>query len=142
MRDSYTLSPLMPTVGQAIDVACELQPAAGDAEYLEALSGALAQAFDRFSPDLIIYNAGTDILAGALGSVCLWRACSSGKAEGLCKGGVAAGACLHKQLFMSTARFQQQLCVMHSAARPACCPLCRRPAGQAAGQPGGCGAAR
>ncbi|KAI7842582.1 hypothetical protein COHA_003686 [Chlorella ohadii] len=48
----------------AIDVARELQPAAGDAEYLEALSGALAQAFDQFSPDLIIYNAGTDILAG------------------------------------------------------------------------------
>lgn len=47
----------------------ELQRGAGDAEYLEALSGALEQAFEQFTPDLVIYNAGTDILAGGLGGV-------------------------------------------------------------------------
>lgn len=47
----------------------ELQRGAGDAEYLEALSGALEQAFEQFLPDLVIYNAGTDILAGEPGGV-------------------------------------------------------------------------
>lgn len=50
-------------------MARELQRGAGDGEYLEAVSGALQQAFDQFSPDLVIYNAGTDILAGGWGGV-------------------------------------------------------------------------
>ncbi|EFN54902.1 hypothetical protein CHLNCDRAFT_23994, partial [Chlorella variabilis] len=49
---------------QAIDVQRELLPGTGDGEYLEAVVSALRQAFSEFQPDLLIYNAGTDILEG------------------------------------------------------------------------------
>lgn len=52
---------------QAIDVQRELLPGTGDGEYLEAVVSALRQAFSEFQPDLLIYNAGTDILEGELG---------------------------------------------------------------------------
>lgn len=58
-------SPPASALLQAIDVGVELRSGAGDEEYLAAVRGALAQAFKRFPrPDLVIYNAGTDILAG------------------------------------------------------------------------------
>jgi acetoin utilization deacetylase AcuC-like enzyme len=41
-----------------LDVA--LPDGTGDAEYLAALEGALAQLFERFEPDLLIYLAGAD----------------------------------------------------------------------------------
>lgn len=54
-----------PLVLQAIDVPVELAPGTADAEYLTAVQGALAEAFARCpAPDLVVYNAGTDILEG------------------------------------------------------------------------------
>lgn len=41
-----------------------LLPGTDDAIYLKLLNDHLPQAIDAFAPDLIIYNAGTDILAG------------------------------------------------------------------------------
>ena len=49
---------------QGIDVRRELAVGTGDAVYLETVRGALKEAFERCQPDLVIYNAGTDILAG------------------------------------------------------------------------------
>ena len=49
---------------QAIDVKRELRNYAGDDQYPEAVRSALAEAFEKFQPQLIIYNAGTDILQG------------------------------------------------------------------------------
>ena len=49
---------------QGIDVRRELAVGTGDAVYLETVRGALEEAFERCQPDLVIYNAGTDILAG------------------------------------------------------------------------------
>lgn len=51
---------------QAIDVVRELQAGTREAAYLEAVRGALAEAFERCqpAPDLLIYNAGTDVLEG------------------------------------------------------------------------------
>ena len=52
-------------VTQAINQRVELEPGTGDDQYLGALAGALARAFEEFpNPDLLIYNAGTDILQG------------------------------------------------------------------------------
>ena len=42
----------------------ELRNSAGDEQYLEAVRSALQEAFARFQPHLVIYNAGTDILQG------------------------------------------------------------------------------
>jgi histone deacetylase 11 len=42
----------------------ELVPKCRDEEYLEYLDAALQEADSRFKPDLVIYNAGTDILEG------------------------------------------------------------------------------
>jgi histone deacetylase 11 len=55
----------------AIDVGVELKRGTGTEGYLAALEGALAEAAARCeAPDLIIYNAGTDVLAGdALGGL-------------------------------------------------------------------------
>ena len=36
----------------------------GDKEYLARLEEGLATSFREFSPDIVLYNAGTDILAG------------------------------------------------------------------------------
>ncbi|PSC71162.1 class III RPD3 type histone deacetylase [Micractinium conductrix] len=50
---------------RAINQRVELEPGTGDDQYLGALAGALARAFEEFpNPDLLIYNAGTDILQG------------------------------------------------------------------------------
>ena len=35
-----------------------------DGTYLPALAAALERAFAQFTPDLVLYNAGTDILEG------------------------------------------------------------------------------
>jgi len=48
----------------AIDRNVELSSGIGDIDYLDRLAGELELAFRDFAPDLIIYNAGTDILAG------------------------------------------------------------------------------
>lgn len=47
---------------RGIDLDHDAPPGTG--EYLALLGHALRQAFKKFSPDLVIYNAGTDILAG------------------------------------------------------------------------------
>lgn len=51
---------------QAIDVVRELPKGTGDGAYLEAVRGALAEAFERCQPppDLLLFNAGTDVLEG------------------------------------------------------------------------------
>lgn len=49
---------------QAINVARELHSGTGDAAYLDAVGSALHEAFSQFQPDLVLYNAGTDILQG------------------------------------------------------------------------------
>lgn len=49
---------------QAVEQRVELEPGARDEEYLAGVKGALGRAFADFSPDLLIYNAGTDILDG------------------------------------------------------------------------------
>ncbi|KAL4452011.1 hypothetical protein ABPG75_007673 [Micractinium tetrahymenae] len=49
---------------QAINQRVELEPGTGDEEYLAGVAGALGSAFAEFSPDLLIYNAGTDVLDG------------------------------------------------------------------------------
>ena len=48
----------------AIDNMVELKCGTQDTEYLTKLDGALDQAAREFQPDLILYNAGTDILKG------------------------------------------------------------------------------
>lgn len=47
-----------------IDLAVELSSFTGDTEYLAAVGRALQQAFETFTPDMVIYVAGTDILSG------------------------------------------------------------------------------
>jgi histone deacetylase 11 len=42
----------------------KLESGTGDSEYLSFLRKCLAKALDEFHPDLVIYNAGTDVLAG------------------------------------------------------------------------------
>jgi histone deacetylase 11 len=45
------------------DVPVPLPPRTGGAEYLDALSGHLPAALDRFRPELVVYNAGSDVLS-------------------------------------------------------------------------------
>ena len=47
---------------QGIDLAVELGSFTADAEYLQKVKTALDAAFAEFRPDIVIYNAGTDIL--------------------------------------------------------------------------------
>lgn len=49
---------------RAINRKIELKTGVADAEYLETLSDELDKAFLEFQPDLILYNAGTDIMTG------------------------------------------------------------------------------
>jgi histone deacetylase 11 len=44
------------------DVAVRLSPRTNGAEYLEALRSALPAALDRYRPQLVVYNAGSDVL--------------------------------------------------------------------------------
>lgn len=73
-----------------IDVKVELQPGTGDAEYLAQLAQALDAAALRMPrPHLVIYNAGTDVLAGdPLGR---WVVCDSERARCLCVTTVSCG---------------------------------------------------
>lgn len=48
----------------AISNGVELSNGTKDAEYLEKLQTALQRAGKEFQPDIILYNAGTDILQG------------------------------------------------------------------------------
>ena len=48
----------------AIDIEVALHDNCADEEYLQSLDSALTKAFDRFSPQLVIHNAGSDILVG------------------------------------------------------------------------------
>ncbi|KAJ9524459.1 hypothetical protein QJQ45_019579 [Haematococcus lacustris] len=53
------------TARPAIDIDVQLTSGVADVEYLKSLEGALSQATQRFPrPDLVFYNAGTDILEG------------------------------------------------------------------------------
>jgi histone deacetylase 11 len=55
---------------QGIDLGIPLDDLTEDNEYLFKLDQGLTDAFERFDPELIIYNAGTDILIGdPLGSL-------------------------------------------------------------------------
>ena len=36
----------------------------GDNEYLQMVDRALTKAFDKFQPDFVVYNAGTDCMVG------------------------------------------------------------------------------
>ena len=49
---------------QAINNKTELKCGTKDAEYLLSLESALQRAAKEFKPDIILYNAGTDILTG------------------------------------------------------------------------------
>lgn len=48
----------------AIDVAVELKPHTEDNDYLSKLMKNLEISFSKFHPDMIVYNAGTDVLKG------------------------------------------------------------------------------
>lgn len=48
----------------AINWEGALASGAADAEYLALLAAGLGTAFRDFVPDIVLYNAGTDILAG------------------------------------------------------------------------------
>lgn len=52
-----------PRIKPASDLDVPLPDACDDARYLEALRGALDACFARFSPDLVIYQGGVDVLA-------------------------------------------------------------------------------
>mmetsp|Transcript_8389 Transcript_8389/g.13664 ORF Transcript_8389/g.13664 Transcript_8389/m.13664 type:complete len:165 (+) Transcript_8389:616-1110(+) len=49
---------------RAISVPVELKTGTGDELYMPLLNSALKNAFRRFLPDFILYNAGTDCLSG------------------------------------------------------------------------------
>ncbi|GAQ78543.1 Predicted histone deacetylase [Klebsormidium nitens] len=49
---------------KAISRAVELRSGTGDQEYLRLLEMNLKAAFSEFEPDLVVYNAGTDVLQG------------------------------------------------------------------------------
>lgn len=49
---------------RGIDVERQLKCGASGEEYITCLQEALVEAFDKFSPDLIMYNAGTDVFEG------------------------------------------------------------------------------
>jgi histone deacetylase 11 len=62
MLDFYEAD-LYPWPKVAEDVAVPLPPHLGGAEYLDALGQHLPAALDRYRPDLVVYNAGSDVLA-------------------------------------------------------------------------------
>ena len=49
---------------EAMNVDAAYKSGIADHEYLEALKTCLKRSFDRFKPDIIMYNAGTDVLVG------------------------------------------------------------------------------
>ena len=49
---------------QGIDLKVELDAFAADKEYFSKVEPALDKAFTDFKPDLVIYNAGTDLMSG------------------------------------------------------------------------------
>ena len=49
---------------EAIRCRIELEPQTNDKTYLRLLHNHLNQSLDQFEPDLVVYNAGTDILQG------------------------------------------------------------------------------
>ncbi len=49
---------------RAIAIKAELEPGIGSEKYLALLEFHLNEAFNQFKPDMVIYNAGTDILEG------------------------------------------------------------------------------
>lgn len=81
---------------QAIDVAVELPSGTGDAEYLAAVRSALEQGFQKCPggrPDLVIYNAGTDVLKGdPLGRLCVTAAAVQERDEMVWRAAQRAGS--------------------------------------------------
>lgn len=63
-RDIYPSGPLARKLRSKIALDRPLPPGIADAEYLQLLDAALDESFRRFSPELILYVAGTDLLAG------------------------------------------------------------------------------
>lgn len=49
---------------RAIDCELPIRSGTGDEDYLSTLKQGLQRAFKEFTPDIILYNAGTDILVG------------------------------------------------------------------------------
>ncbi|GAB4819238.1 hypothetical protein N2152v2_006284 [Parachlorella kessleri] len=82
------------TAKKAINVRVELLGGAGDETYLAAVRQALEQAFRECPrPDLVIYNAGTDILAGdPLGSLSVSAAGVLQRDELVWRAALAAGS--------------------------------------------------
>lgn len=48
----------------AIDCPVELRPGTGDETYLPLLEKHLTESLEKFKPEMVVYNAGTDCLAG------------------------------------------------------------------------------
>lgn len=60
-----SIFPMDAEAKRAVRARAELRPGTGDEEYLEAVRAVLGQAFAEFrEPDLVLYNAGTDVLDG------------------------------------------------------------------------------
>ena len=72
----------------------ELASGCGDEEYLAAIGDGLDRAFREFpAPDLIVYNAGTDVLAGdALGRLALSAGAVERRDEAVWAAAAAAGS--------------------------------------------------
>lgn len=57
---------------RGIDAPVPFPPGTGDAAYLSEVRAALDKAWTEFEPDIVLYNAGTDVLEGdPLGGVCV-----------------------------------------------------------------------
>jgi histone deacetylase 11 len=61
---NYKIYPNDTLAKKAIAIKGELEPGIGSEKYLGQLEFHLNEAFDQFKPDMVIYNAGTDILEG------------------------------------------------------------------------------
>lgn len=61
---NYQIYPKDEKAKRAINLSVELRSWTQDEVYLELLKINLARAFSSCDPDLVIYNAGTDILEG------------------------------------------------------------------------------
>jgi histone deacetylase 11 len=64
LKTKHDLRNRVKTARLGIDRRIEIRNGYQDAEYIADLEEGLADAFARFTPDLVIYNAGTDILRG------------------------------------------------------------------------------
>jgi histone deacetylase 11 len=64
LKTAHDLRNRVMIANRGIDQRIEITNGYRDADYLARLEEGLAEAFAKFRPDLIIYNAGTDIISG------------------------------------------------------------------------------